>query len=203
MTNNKSEHIEMKFDGSKLRDIMYKHDLTPMTFSKKIGLSQPAISHWLCGRNRPSRKALDKLNDYFHVTDEYWKKGVTGAFTPTVAAREEAKEAFDKSVNPHEADKEKVRENLEKLNGKPKEEKLIFTESEVEIFENSDTHLRLMREINAKNTEIQGLKCELEGLKVENARLQGNIDGLTQQLFLKSDEAKEVAKESIWKRLFA
>lgn len=203
MANNKSQHIEIKFDGSKLRDIMYKHDLTPMTFSKKIGLSQPAISHWLCGRNRPSRKALDKLNDYFHVTDEYWKKGVTGAFTPTVAAREEAKEAFDKSVNPHEADKEKVRENLEKLNGEPKEEAMNFTESEVKILENSDTHLRLIREINAKNTEIQGLKCELEGLKVENARLDGVIAGLTHQQLPPPQIISAPDKEPWYKRWFA
>lgn len=201
MEHNTKKHIEIKFDGSKLRDIMYKHDLTPMTFSKKIGLSQPAISHWLCGRNRPSRKALDKLNDYFHVTDEYWKKGVTGAFTPTVAAREEAKEAFDKSINPHEADKARVKENLEKLNGKPK---VIETIEDAITFVNIGQEKRdLEKKIKEKETEIQGLKCELEGLKVENARLQGNIEGLTQQLLLKNDGAKEAAKESIWKRLFA
>lgn len=160
MEHNTKKHIEIKFDGSKLRDIMYKHDLTPMTFSKKIGLSQPAISHWLCGRNRPSRKALDKLNDYFHVTDEYWKKGVTGAFTPTVAA-------------------------------------------EVEELKKLDTQLRLMREIKAKDTEIQGLKCELEGLKVENARLDGVIAGLTHQQLPPPQIISAPDKEPWYKRWFA
>lgn len=199
----KRYRIRTSFDGRKLRYEMNKRNVDTKKIAKICGVTPCAVTNWCANRNKPSTSSMLLLNDFFNVTSEYWAEEKESVFTPKEPVREEAKEIFKKTVNHHESDKEKVRENLEKLNGEPKEETMNFTESEVKILENSDTHRRLIREINAKNTEIQGLKCEIEGLKVENARLQGNIEGLTQQLLLKSDDTKEAVKESFWKRVFA
>lgn len=149
------------------------------------------------------------------------------SFTPKPPVREEAIEAFEQAVNPREVDKDKVRENLEKINNsfetdtKKVRDNLAVVDtimsekykSKNQSDDLSDEHEAYKRaafqvisdlknEIKAKDTEIQGLKCELEGLKVENARLQGNVDGLTSQLILKDNDLKYAVKESFWKRIF-
>lgn len=229
------------FNRSLLHDKRIKNGLSMNALAEKLDVSVSQISKWENGSTKPRQKSIDKLSHFFGVTADYWEsfyhepkeEKITlqkplNSFTPKPPVREEAREAFDKAVNPHEADKDKVRENLEKINNsfetdvKKVRDNLAVVDtimsekyksknqSDIEV---SDDEIDNILEIKSKNeeikrlkTEIQGLKCELEGLKVENARLQGNVDGLTTQLFLKNDDMKDIAedsvKESIWKRIF-
>ncbi len=207
--------IKINWSGEKLRNAMYNKSMTSADLSKRLGVSSPCVRAWIIERNKPTKENIEKLNLLFDVTTQYWEKDKRQkSYSMEQYPSDKAKEAYERNINPHEANKAKVKENLAKLNGEPKEETMNFTESvaqtteptmdwseawsqsEVKILENSDTHLRLMREINAKNTEIQGLKCELEGLKVENARLKGIIEGMSAQSLEKEE------KESWWARLW-
>ena len=210
------------FNRSLLHEERIKKGLNITELANKLGCSQSMVSKWESGMAKPRSSSIRKLCDFFEVEPEYWEhfyhepQKPLDSFTPKPPVREEAREAFDKAVNPHEADKDKVRENLEKIN-KPNSfaeaiknvgKALVGDDIEHDAYKQAALQVisDLKNEIKAKDTEIQGLKCELEGLKVENARLQGNVDGLTTQLFLKNDDMKDIAedsvKESLWERIF-
>ena len=230
------------FNRSLLHDKRIKNGLSMNALAEKLDVSVSQISKWENGSTKPRQKSIDKLSHFFGVTADYWEsfyhepkeEKITlqkplNSFTPKPPVREEAREAFDKAVNPHEADKDKVRENLEKINNSfetdakkvrdnlavvdtiMSEKHKSKNQSDVEASDDEHEAYKraalqvisdLKNEIKAKETEIQGLKCELEGLKVENARLQGNVDGLTSQLILKDNDLKDAVKESFWKRIF-
>ena len=210
------------FNRSLLHEERIKKGLNITELANKLGCSQSMVSKWESGMAKPRSSSIRKLCDFCEVEPEYWEhfyhepQKPLDSFTPKPPVREEAREAFDKAVNPHEADKDKVRENLEKIN-KPNSfaeaiknvgKALVGDDIEHDAYKQAALQVisDLKNEIKAKDTEIQGLKCELEGLKVENARLQGNVDGLTTQLFLKNDDMKDIAedsvKESLWERIF-
>ena len=189
------------FNRSLLHDKRIKNGLSMNALAEKLDVSVSQISKWENGSTKPRQKSIDKLSHFFGVTTDYWEsfyhepkeEKITlqkplNSFTPKPPVREEAREAFDKAINPHEADKGKVRENLEKIN-KPNSlaeaiknvgKALVGDDIEHDAYKQAALQVisDLKNDIKAKDTEIQGLKCELEGLKVENANLKGQIEGL-------------------------
>lgn len=196
------------FNRSLLHEERIKKGLNITELANKLGCSQSMVSKWESGMAKPRSSSIRKLCEFFEVTPEYWEhfyhepQKPLDSFTPKPPVREEAREAFDKAVNPHEADKDKVRENLEKINNsfetdvKKVRDNLAVVDTimsekyksknqgdiEISDYEYKRAAFQvisdLKNEIKAKDTEIQGLKCELEGLKVENANLKGQIEGL-------------------------
>ena len=202
-----------------LKNAMNKENISVPELAKYMAVTEQAVYNWLAGQ-RPMNKNFFKLCKLFELHaedytlemsdcggDETIKKGKQ--FNPKPPVRDEAKKAFEQSVHPHEADKKKVMENLEKINGKTttkealtnmgnafeklanqagvsikaeKEERLINFKI-VELQEELDTAEKAVIE---RDTIIKGLKCEIEGLKVENARLHGMIDGMKMERHIPS-----------------
>ncbi len=187
--------IKINWSGEKLRNAMYDKSMTSADLSKRLGVSSPCVRAWIIDRNKPTKENIEKLNLLFDVTTQYWEKEKRQkSYSMEQYPSDKAKEAYERNINPHEANKAKVKENLAKLNGEPKQESIRFSdESYTKALESIE---KLEKKVKAKNTEIQGLKCELEGLKVENARLKGIIEGMNAQSLEKEE------KESWWARLW-
>lgn len=210
--------IRTSFDGTKLRDEMYKRNVDTKKIAKVCGVTPCAVTNWCCNRNKPSTSSLILLNDFFNVTSEYWKEEKQGVFTPTEPVREEAKEVFQKAVNPHEVDKDKVKKNLEKLNNAGKvsvaealsnlgkaTRALIGEEPEEEKLDFSDTimqeNARLHRELDCAKSQIRYLEGVIEGMKAMNPSREAIKPIVTCSNGTGEEEKTEV-KPNFWQKVF-
>ena len=203
----RAERVRLEFDGHKLRELMYKNNLTTRSLGEKIGYSSPAVNHWMTGASTPNRRSLDAINDYFHVTDEYWKKDVEGAFEPKIKPRQEAVEAFEKNVHPREVDKAKVRESIEKLRGSfvklaetiadPVDTEEIEQETYSKVA--TESILALEEDVKEKEIEIEKLRLEIS----EKDRLIGHLEGVIEGMKLTMHDSAPEEKPSFWQRIFA
>lgn len=220
------------FNRKLLHEERIKKGLSMTALAEKLGVSTAMVSKWESGLNKPSEKSIKSMCEFFGVEPSYWEhfyhepQKPLNSFTPKPPVRDEAREAFEYAVNPREVDKGKVRENIDKLNGKENETKIKavkmvladLKEENKELLEELDANKKaaihiineLEEKMKAKNTEIQGLECELEGLKVENANLKGQIEGMKfirplgepMKPVVNYASGETETKQSVWKRIF-
>ena len=55
----------------RLKELLETENVTQYALSKKIGISQSAVSNWLSGKKEPCIESLWKIADYFDVTVDY------------------------------------------------------------------------------------------------------------------------------------
>lgn len=56
----------------RLKELMDKHQLTPLAMANKMGIQRSSISHLLSGRNKPSYDFIQKFLDAYPFVDAHW-----------------------------------------------------------------------------------------------------------------------------------
>jgi len=56
----------------RLKEIMAKHELTPLAMAEKMGIQRSSISHLLSGRNKPSYDFIQKFLEAYPFVDAHW-----------------------------------------------------------------------------------------------------------------------------------
>ncbi|MFO7939999.1 MAG: helix-turn-helix transcriptional regulator [Bacteroidales bacterium] len=62
----------------RLKEIMDKHQLTPLAMAEKMGIQRSSISHLLSGRNKPSYDFIQKFLEAYPFVDAHWF--ITGGY---------------------------------------------------------------------------------------------------------------------------
>ena len=197
MSDTKTTKTRIKIDwsGEKLRKILYEKGMSHNYVARRIGVTSSCVYAWLINRNKPSKENIEKLNLLFDVTTKYWEKDKRQKnYHLDEYPSEKAKEVCDRNINPHEADKSKVKENLEKLNGiseEPTPEPMVFQQSE------------MMQRIADLKKQLDRAKSEIATKDSSIKYLEGVIEGMKMRERI-NEEPKESYedKQGFWKKVF-
>ena len=56
--------------------LLQKYGISAYKVAKEAGVTQTALSNWKNGRNTPSVPTLQKIAEYFGVTEDFMRKAV-------------------------------------------------------------------------------------------------------------------------------
>lgn len=200
-----------EFDSVKLAEMIGKSGLTRKFIAKEIGVSEASLSNWERGVNKPTLNKLEKLNQYFSVTNDFWKKDHKSTFIPKERLDPKIKGKVDLSENPYRKKKNDVKPE-------PKPEKLEFDKEpfhcDMEIKSLKKSYGDFLVETDKKFENVARLLNEQDGTNHYFADTMKEIDERIAELEEKITyirglidgaytDKPELEEKSWWKRLWS
>ena len=216
------------FDSVKLAEMIGKSGMTRKFLAKEIGVSEASLSNWERGIAKPTLNRLEKLNQYFNVTNDFWKKDNKSTFIPKEKIDPKLKDKVDLAENPYhktqkplESFKDKPKTSTKSMNMKkddPKPEKIKFDEQpyrcDMEIKDIKENFCGLTEEVHHNFENVSRLLHEQKGTNDFFAERMKSIDNKIAELeekivYLRGmidgsyTDKPELEEKSWWSRLWS
>lgn len=220
----RSSHTETRqlnkfdFDGEKLRRMMDNKGMTQIMLAKRVGVGKSSPGNWVNGAT-PTMENLNKLAAIFHVSPDYFRKGVNEPFSPKPQVDPKVKERESKWKNPYAKQlinapvistpvfdtKNLTDEEIE--DGKKMVENMASERLElkpVTPYDQLKEKLELM-EFDYK-LQDEHIHDRINALEKENKELRESLDGIRKlivdHLKVRVPDTKAEPKKSFWARLW-
>lgn len=220
----RSSHTETRqlnkfdFDGEKLRRMMDNKGMNQAMLAKRVGVGKSSPGNWLNGAT-PTMENLNKLAAIFHVSPDYFRKGVNEPFSPKPQVDPKVKERESKWKNPYKvADApiistpivevkdltEEEIEDVKKMAEDMKSDGLsLLTISDADRIAELKEKLELM-EFDYK-LQDDHIHDRINALEKENKELHEALDGIRKLIIdllkVRVPDTKAETKKGFWARL--